>query len=67
MKFELFFSKRYNLFGCFRGKLPVGYHMTEFRGLALSTCDGRVSPALCSGLTIASKYPFEASQKSFKA
>lgn len=34
--------------------------MTEFRGLALSLCDGRVLPTACSGLSIASKFPFEA-------
>ncbi len=40
-------------------KLPKGYHMTAFRDLALSTCDGRVMPTACSGLAIASRFPFE--------
>eukprot|EP00095_Tigriopus_kingsejongensis_P002255 maker-scaffold478_size161223-snap-gene-0.27 protein:Tk02255 transcript:maker-scaffold478_size161223-snap-gene-0.27-mRNA-1 annotation:"neutral sphingomyelinase" len=38
--------------------LPSGYYMTGFRDLALGTCDGRVGPEFCSGLTIVSKYPF---------
>ena len=32
--------------------------MTEFRGLALPDCDGRVSPFCCSGLSVISKFPF---------
>ena len=42
-----------------REKVPKGYFMTEFRGLALATCDGRVAPTACSGLSIISKYPFK--------
>ena len=41
-----------------RSSLPAGYYMTEFRDLALSTCDGRWAPSFCSGLSIISKYPF---------
>ena len=41
-----------------RGSLPKGYYMTEFRGLALSTCDGRLAPTACSGLAVISKFPF---------
>jgi len=37
--------------------------MTEFRELALSTCDGRVLPTACSGLSIASRFPFEVPDK----
>ena len=40
-------------------KVPEGYHMTAFRELALGYCDGRVSPFLCSGLAVASRFPFE--------
>ena len=38
-----------------RNSLPEGFHMTEFRDLALSTCDGRVAPSFCSGLAIISR------------
>jgi hypothetical protein len=41
-----------------RGSIPKGYYMTEFRGLALATCDGRLAPTACSGLAIISKFPF---------
>ena len=41
-----------------RAKIPPGYFMTEFRGLSLSDCDGRISPFCCSGLSIISKFPF---------
>ena len=41
-----------------RAGVPKGYNMTEFRGLALPTCDGRVLPTACSGLAIISKFPF---------
>ena len=40
-------------------KLPEGFHMTAFRDLALWDCDGRVAPTACSGLAIASRFPFE--------
>jgi hypothetical protein len=42
-----------------RASVPDDYHMTEFRGLALSTCDGRIAPTACSGLSVVSKFPFE--------
>lgn len=41
-----------------KASVPEGFYMTEFRDLALSTCDGRVAPSFCSGLSIISKYPF---------
>jgi endonuclease/exonuclease/phosphatase family metal-dependent hydrolase len=41
-----------------RSVVPEGYYMTEFRDLALSTCDGRATPAFCSGLAVISKFPF---------
>ena len=43
-----------------RDSVPEGYHMTNFRGsggLALATCDGRLAPTACSGLSIISKFP----------
>jgi hypothetical protein len=40
-----------------RGSIPKGYYMTEFRGLALATCDGRLAPTACSGLAIISRFP----------
>lgn len=33
--------------------------MTAFRDLALSDCDGRATPLFCSGLSVASRFPFE--------
>ena len=39
-----------------RASLPEGFHMTEFRELALSTCDGRIAPSFCSGLAIISRF-----------
>jgi hypothetical protein len=41
-----------------RAGLPEGFHMTGFRELALSTCDGRIAPGFCSGLAIVSRCPF---------
>lgn len=41
-----------------QASLPQGYHMTGFRELASSLCDGRVLPTTCSGLSIISKFPF---------
>ena len=38
-----------------RAGLPEGFYMTEFRELALSTCDGRIAPSFCSGLSIISR------------
>jgi len=46
-----------------KSKLPEGFHMTEFRDLANSGCDGRVLITACSGLAIISRYPF--TQKEF--
>jgi len=40
-----------------RASVPKGYVMTEFRGLALPTCDGRATPFACSGLSIISRFP----------
>jgi hypothetical protein len=40
-----------------RASVPEGFHMTEFRELALPTCDGRLAPSFCSGLAIISRYP----------
>lgn len=45
--------------GTVASQVPKGYFMTEFRELALSTCDGRVGPTACSGLAIVSKYEFK--------
>lgn len=39
--------------------VPKGYYMTQFRELALATCDGRVAPTDCSGLAIATKFPIQ--------
>ncbi len=39
--------------------VPEGFTMTGFRQLALSDCEGRIGPDLCSGLAIASRYPLE--------
>lgn len=39
-----------------KDSLPEGFHMTEFRELALSTCDGRIAPSFCSGLSIISRF-----------
>ena len=41
-----------------RAKIPKDYHITEFRDLALATCDGRAAPTFCSGLTVISRFPF---------
>lgn len=38
--------------------VPKDYFVTYFRQLALSTCDGRVGPEFCSGLTVISRFNF---------
>ena len=37
--------------------LPDGFHMTKFRELSSSWCDGHILPTSCSGLAIVSAYP----------
>jgi len=39
--------------------LPIGYNITGFRQLSPASCDGRVLPTSCSGLSIISRFPFE--------
>ena len=39
--------------------VPEGYHITGFRQLANSFCDGRVAIGSCSGLTIISRFKFK--------
>lgn len=40
-------------------KVPKGYTMTEFRDLSLADCDGRITPAFCSGLSVISRFPIK--------